>query len=75
MSCNPAKIFNIEGGSLSVGTKADIVLIDLNKEWIYSQDEILSSSRNTPYIGCKMKGFIKHLFVGGKHILKDSVIQ
>ncbi|MDR0646381.1 MAG: dihydroorotase [Elusimicrobiota bacterium] len=74
MSCNPAKIFNIEGGSLSLGAKADIVLIDLSKKWVYSQDEILSSSRNTPYIGCKMKGFVKHLFVGGKHILKDGLV-
>jgi dihydroorotase len=75
MSCNPAKIFNIEGGNLSIGAKADIALIDFNKEWIYNRDEILSSSRNTPYIGCKMKGFVKHLFVGGKHVLKNGVIQ
>jgi dihydroorotase len=74
MSCNPAKIFNIEGGSLSVGAKADVALIDLNKEWVYSEDEILSSSRNTPYIGRKMKGFVEHLFVGGKNVLKNGVV-
>ena len=75
MSLNPAKIFKLEGGALTPGKKADITLIDLNKEWVYTQDEILSSSRNTPYIGRKLKGRVKHVFCGGKHIFKDGKIN
>ncbi|MDR0953021.1 MAG: dihydroorotase [Elusimicrobiota bacterium] len=75
MSVNPAKIFKIPGGNLAVGSKADIVLLDLNKEWIYSKDEILSSSRNTPYIGRKMKGSPAHTFVSGRHIFKEGQIN
>jgi dihydroorotase len=74
MSVNPARIYGIEGGSLSQGAKADIALIDLNKKWTYSADEILSSSRNSPYIGRELKGFIEHLFVGGKLTLKNGVV-
>jgi dihydroorotase len=72
MALNPAKIFGLKGGSLSIGAPADITLIDLNKEWIYSEDEILSSSRNTPYIGRKMKGAVKHVFTGGRHIFREG---
>ena len=75
MSLNPAKIFKLEGGTLTRGARADIVLIDLNKEWVYTREEILSSSRNTPYIGRKLKGQVKHVFVGGKHIFKDGRIN
>ena len=75
LSLNPAKIFKLEGGALTPGKKADITLIDLNKEWVCAQDEILSSSRNTPYIGCKLKGQVKHVFAGGKHVFKDGKIN
>ncbi|MDR0734690.1 MAG: dihydroorotase [Elusimicrobiota bacterium] len=70
MSVNPARIFKLEGGSLCVGAKADIVLIDLNNEWVYSQSEILSSSRNTPYIGRRLKGRVEHVFAAGRHVVK-----
>lgn len=75
MSCNPAKIFKLPGGSLSLGAPADITLIDLNKEWVYKEDEILSASRNTPYIGWKLKGAVKHVFAGGRHVFKDGKIN
>lgn len=75
MSVNPARIFNLPGGTLTPGSPADLVLIDLNEAWTYRQEEILSSSRNTPYIGCTMKGAVKHLFVNGKHIVKQGVVH
>lgn len=66
MSVNPARILGVKAGSLSVGAAADVTLIDLNKEWVYSEEEILSASCNTPYIGRKLKGKVTHTFVGGE---------
>jgi dihydroorotase len=75
MSVNPAKIFNLEGGTLKPGAPADIALIDLKKEWVYTQGEILSSSRNTPYIGRKLKGRVEHVFAAGRHVFKDGKVN
>ncbi|MDR1123441.1 MAG: dihydroorotase [Elusimicrobiota bacterium] len=75
MSVNPAKIFKLEGGTLKPGARADIALIDLKKEWVYTQEEILSSSRNTPYIGRRLKGRVEHVFVSGRHVLKDGRVN
>jgi len=65
----------IRAALANAGAKADIVLLDLNKEWIYGEGEILSSSRNTPYIGKKMKGMPKYVFAGGRLVLKEGVIN
>ncbi len=59
MSTNPAKILGIPGGSLEKGKPADITIFDLNQEWIYSEDRILSKSKNTPLKGWKFKGKVK----------------
>ncbi|MDR1684299.1 MAG: dihydroorotase [Elusimicrobiota bacterium] len=75
MSLNPARIFNLKAGTLTEGAPADIALVDLNEEWVYSQEEILSASRNSPYIGRKLKGRVKHVLCGGKLIFKDGRIN
>ncbi|MGB2578686.1 dihydroorotase [Elusimicrobium simillimum] len=75
MSVNPASIFKLNGGSLAVGQVADITLIDLNKKWVYTKEEILSSSSNTPYIGRELTGCVEHVLVGGKHIFAEGKIN
>lgn len=66
MSTNPAKILNISGGSLEIGNTADITIFDMNEEWTYSEDKILSKSKNTPFKGWKLKGKVKHTICEGK---------
>jgi dihydroorotase len=75
MSANPAKIFNLQGGTLKPGSRADIALIDLKKEWVYTQEENLSSSRNTPYIGRRLKGRVEHVFAAGRHVFKYGKVN
>ena len=33
MSCEPAKLFKLAGGTLKEGSVADITIMDLNKKW------------------------------------------
>ncbi|MGR3219606.1 MAG: dihydroorotase, partial [Candidatus Anammoxibacter sp.] len=44
MSCNPASIFGINAGSLSVGMPADITIIDTEAEWIIDTEHFASKS-------------------------------
>jgi len=53
----PSKIFDIKGrGRVIVGGRADLVIFDLNKEYVFKEDDILSKSKNSPFIGRKFKG-------------------
>lgn len=66
MSCNPSKILNLQRGTLSPGSVADITLIDPEVEWIVEADKLASKSKNSPWLGQRMKGGASVTIVGGK---------
>ena len=63
---NPAKVFNLPQRSISVGSVADIAVIDIENKHIYEEDEILSMGKNTPFIGFEYYGYTRYTFVNGK---------
>jgi dihydroorotase len=64
MSINPAKILGIEKGTLSIGADADITIINPKLEKEITSD-FVSLSKNSPFIGMKLKGFAVITIVGG----------
>ena len=74
LSVNPAKILGLTGGNLSEGAQADVVIIDPAKEYIFKKDSIESKSKNSPFIGWKLKGKVSAVFVKGAIVLKDELI-
>ena len=66
LSTNPCKILNYNRGTLKPGSIADITIIDPNKKWEYKRENIKSKSANSPFIGCKLKGFINSVLISGK---------
>lgn len=72
MSANPARIFNVAGGSLAVGMPADIAVIDLHKEWTVDVEKFESKARNCPFHGWKLKGQVVTTLVGGKVIVENG---
>lgn len=57
MTCVPAKILQIDRGTLSVGAAADVTLIDPEKVTTVDVDQSRSKSRNTPFDGWELKGW------------------
>lgn len=55
MSINPRKVFRIEGG-LNVGDRADVVLIDTEKEWRVDSEKFYSMGRISMFDGMEMVG-------------------
>ena len=66
MSYAPAKLLGLDKGEIKVGKVADICVFDPNKEYVYTEDMIVSKSKNTPFIGKKLKGQVKYTIVNGE---------
>ena len=66
MSTKPAKLLGVEGGSLSVGSPADVVVLDPDKEIVVDASKFLSKGKNTPFDGKRYCGEIELTLVGGK---------
>ena len=72
----PAEILGLPIGSLSVGSVADITVIDTEVEHVIDKNNFYSKSRNTPFDGYQAKGRACATFVSGKcvyNILPESV--
>ena len=70
-SYNPAKILGIDRGVIEEGKVADITVFDPNKEYIYTEEMIVSKSKNTPYIGKTLKGQVIYTIVNGNVVYKS----
>jgi dihydroorotase len=66
MSLNPSRILGLERASLKPGAIADISIIDPNLEWVVEADKLASKSKNSPWLGVKMKGKAVCTIVGGE---------
>ena len=70
LACNPAKILGLDKGTLSPGKEADIAIIDPNKEWVVTQEEFVSKSKNSAFIDAHLKGAVEYTIVAGKVVYK-----
>ena len=64
MTCNPARMYGLDAGTIEEGKKADIVIFSEDEEWIVGDYE--SKSTNSPFTGMSLKGVVKHTIVDGK---------
>jgi len=58
LTINPASIIGIDKGTLKIGSDADIILIDLNKNFKVSRKDFVSKGKNTPFEGYSLKGSV-----------------
>ena len=66
----PARLLKLDAGTLSVGARADVTLINPEFEWTVKVDQFHSASRNSPFDGWELKGRAVHTIVGGKTVWK-----
>ncbi|MEI8235501.1 MAG: dihydroorotase [Verrucomicrobiota bacterium] len=63
---NPARLLQLDRGTLSPGAPADVTLIAPGAEWTFDKAASRSRSRNTPFHGWELKGRAVRTIVGGK---------
>ena len=66
LSVNPARILRVPGGSLAIGAAADITVIDPEKSFTLRSEDIVSKSKNSPFIGERLQGKAVLTLCGGK---------
>ena len=66
MTKKPADVFGLPYGTLEVGSAADITIVDLETEREVLKEEIVSRSKNTPFIGWKLQGWPVVTIASGK---------
>jgi len=72
MSLNPARILGIDRGTLQPGVIADITIVDPALEWVVEAEKLASKSKNSPWLGERMKGRAVYTIVGGKVVCKKN---
>ena len=73
MSAAPARITGLANkGIIREGMDADITIIDPEKVWEVRKEDIVSKSKNSPFIGRKLKGAVVTTIYGGKTTYQSS---
>lgn len=50
------RVFNITSSEIKEGNSAEISLFSIENEWEFTKDSLLSKSKNSAFLGSKMKG-------------------
>ncbi len=61
----PAGLLNLPEPRLTTGQPANIVILNLDKEWLIDSSKFLSKSKNTPFDGIKTTGWAEFTFLNG----------
>jgi len=72
ITCNSAAILGLDVGHLSVGSTANLCLIDPEKEWVFHSADMLSHGKNTPFSGWNFKGKVTQTIINGRTIYIDK---
>lgn len=68
MSYLPAKFYHLNAGILEEGAPADLILFEDEEEYTFLEEEIVSRSKNSPFIGKKLYGRIEYTICAGEII-------
>jgi len=67
LSQAPAKILGLnDRGYIKEGLRADLTIVDIDKDWVVTKERILSKSKNTPLLGKTLKGEVIYTIYKGK---------
>ena len=71
ITCAPAEVLGLAGGTLAVGSVADICVFDPQAEWKLTPEALKSRGKNSPWLGYMMSGKVRATLVGGRVVYKS----
>lgn len=76
MCHNPAICFQVhKRGFIREGYFADLVLVDLNKQWVVNKNNILYKSGWSPFEGTTLEASVSHTFVNGNLVYENGTLH
>lgn len=73
MSVRPAQILGIDGGTLRIGRRADLILIDENEVWTVDTEKLHGKSKNCVFKNCTLQSKIKMTVSAGRIVYNDGI--
>jgi dihydroorotase len=67
---NPARVLNVPHGTLRVGSVADVTILDPDYEVTVEAASLRSRSKNSPFLGWRLRGAAVLTMVGGEVIFE-----
>jgi dihydroorotase len=74
LTWGPARTFKLHAGTMPEGSVADVVVIDPDLEWIVTAEDTASRSKNSPFLGQKMRGRAVLTIAGGRALCDRSKV-
>lgn len=68
LSTTPARLLGVPGGALSVGSEADLILVDPDAPWRIDTDKMAAAAGNTPFDGLPVQGKVLKTIKGGQPV-------
>ena len=62
---NSRTIMGFDNNLFEIGSPVELTIIDPNHEWEFKKDNIYSKSKNSPFIGEKLKGKVHYTLAKG----------
>lgn len=66
LALNPSRILGIDKGALNKNKDADIIIVSPDREWIVKKDSLISKSKNSAFLGRKLKGVVEYSICAGR---------
>jgi dihydroorotase len=74
MTSGPAKLFGLGSVDIRAGSIANIAAMDPNVEMVVNDRFLQSKSKNTPFLGKKLKSSLTDLFLAGTQVKKNGEV-
>lgn len=68
----PAALFGLDVGRLTIGARADLILIDPDRPWRIREADLLSKSKNTLFDGRPVQGRCLRTVFGGRTVFSGE---
>jgi len=72
MSTGPARVMGIGNkGEIAEGKDADLVIVDMDREWKVTKEDTVSRSKNSPFLGWSLRGRVVTTVCRGKIVYSE----
>lgn len=69
LSTGPRKLLGLKPIKIAAGEKAELTLFDPDTEWVFTNENNFSKSKNSPFLNNSFKGKVVGIINGKKHFL------